>query len=101
VIYWQDLPEWPCPERRVSVSQRRWRSSAVAGMCALEIPQEISSAIGRRGPVPIVATLNRDVELQASLVPMGGGRLWLQLNGASAANWESSPAMRCACRSSC
>jgi hypothetical protein len=46
----------------------------------LEIPERISSAIERRGPVPIVATLNNTVELQASMVPMGGGRHWLQLN---------------------
>jgi hypothetical protein len=49
----------------------------------LEIPKGVSSAIGRRGPVPIVATLaTRDeiAEVQASLVPMGGGRHRLQLN---------------------
>jgi hypothetical protein len=30
--------------------------------------------------VPIVAILNKSVEIQASLVPMGGGRRRLQLN---------------------
>ena len=51
-----------------------------APLYALEIPEAVSSATGRRGPVPIVATLNRTVEVQASLVPMGGGRHRLQLN---------------------
>jgi hypothetical protein len=46
----------------------------------LEIPEGVSSSIGRRGPVPIVATLDKAVEIQASLVPMGGGRHRLQLN---------------------
>ena len=49
-------------------------------MFVLPIPEDVSAAIGRRGPVPIVATLNRTVELQASLVPMGKGRHRLQLN---------------------
>lgn len=44
-------------------------------------PEEITKAIGKRGPVPILAKLNGKVEFQASLVPMGGGRHWLQLNG--------------------
>lgn len=44
------------------------------------IPERVSSAIGRRGPVPIVALLNKAVEVQASMVPMGGGRHRLQLN---------------------
>jgi hypothetical protein len=47
---------------------------------ALEIPERVSLTIGRRGPVPIVATLNKAVEIQASLVPTGGGRHRLQLN---------------------
>ena len=51
-----------------------------SSLYALEVPRRISSAIGRRGPVPIVATLNNSVELQASLVPMGGGRHRLGLN---------------------
>jgi hypothetical protein len=54
----------------------------------LEIPQRVSAAIGRRGPVPIVATLNRSVELQASLVPMGGGRHRLQLNARTRAELQ-------------
>ncbi|HEX8800807.1 MAG TPA: DUF1905 domain-containing protein, partial [Terriglobales bacterium] len=49
-------------------------------MYAPEIPERISSAIRRRGPVPVLAKLNRSVEIQASLVPMGGGRSHPQLN---------------------
>jgi hypothetical protein len=45
------------------------------------VPEEITKAIGKRGPVPILAKVNGKVEYQASLVPMGGGRHWLQLNG--------------------
>jgi Domain of unknown function (DUF1905)/Bacteriocin-protection, YdeI or OmpD-Associated len=51
-----------------------------ASVYILEIPEDVSLAIGRRGPVPILATLSGDVAIQASLVPMGGGRHWLQLN---------------------
>ena len=51
-----------------------------ASIYILEVPERVSVAIGRRGPVPIVAILNGAVELQASMVPMGGGRHWLQLN---------------------
>jgi len=61
---------------------------------ALEIPERVSAAIGRRGPVPIVATLNRTVELQASLVPMGGGRHWLQLNARTRGELDIEPGNR-------
>ena len=61
------------------------RSSPLYG---LEIPERVSTAIGRRGPVPIVATLNRSVEIQASLVPVGGGRHRLQLNARTRAGLQ-------------
>lgn len=57
----------------------------------LEIPEKVTSSIGRRGPVPILATLNRAVEIQASLVPMGGGRHWLQLNARARGELEIEP----------
>jgi hypothetical protein len=63
-------------------------------MYVLEIPQRVSSAIGRRGPVPIVATLGGTVELQASLVPMGGGRHRLQLNGRTRGELDIRPGDR-------
>lgn len=46
----------------------------------LEVPERITKAVGRRGPIPMEALLNRSADLQASLVPMGGGRHWIQLN---------------------
>ncbi len=49
-------------------------------MYLLEIPTGVTKAIGRRGLVPVIATLDDCVELQASLVPMGGGKHRLQLN---------------------
>jgi hypothetical protein len=58
---------------------------------ALEIPERVTAAIGRRGPVPIVATLNRATEIQASLVPMGGGRHRLQLNTRTRGELEIEP----------
>jgi uncharacterized protein DUF1905/bacteriocin resistance YdeI/OmpD-like protein len=61
---------------------------------ALEIPERVSSAIGRRGPVPIVATLGGTVEIQASLVPMGGGRHRLQLNARTRGELEIEPGDR-------
>jgi hypothetical protein len=40
----------------------------------------VSREIGRRGPVPVVSTINGATELRASLVPVGDGRHRLQLN---------------------
>jgi Domain of unknown function (DUF1905)/Bacteriocin-protection, YdeI or OmpD-Associated len=57
----------------------------------LEIPEGVSTAIGRRGPVPILATLGEAVEIQASLVPMGGGRHWLQLNARTRGELDIQP----------
>ena len=66
------------------------------GTCifVLEIPEGVSSVIGRRGPVPIVATLDQTVEIQASLVPMGGGRHWLQLNARTRGELDIEPGDR-------
>ncbi len=60
----------------------------------LKVPARVSRAIGRRGPVPIVATLNLTAEIQASLVPMGGGRHWLQLNARTRGDLEIEPGHR-------
>jgi uncharacterized protein DUF1905/bacteriocin resistance YdeI/OmpD-like protein len=46
----------------------------------ISIPARVSRDIGRRGPVPVVSTINGTTELRASLVPIGGGRHRLQLN---------------------
>jgi Domain of unknown function (DUF1905)/Bacteriocin-protection, YdeI or OmpD-Associated len=60
----------------------------------LEIPRKITAAVGRRGPVPIMATLNGAVEIQVSMVPMGGGRHWLQLNARTREELEIKPGDR-------
>jgi hypothetical protein len=62
-----------------------------APVYVLEIPADVTAAIGRRGPVPILATLNEAVEIQQSLVPMGGGRHWLQLNARTRQELEIEP----------
>jgi hypothetical protein len=46
----------------------------------ISIPARVSRDIGRRGPVPVISTINGTTELRASLVPVGGGRHRLQLN---------------------
>jgi hypothetical protein len=69
-------------------------SAGGGSMYALEIPERVSSAIGRRGPVPIVATLGGTVEIQQSLVPMGGGRHRLQLNARTRGELEVEPGDR-------
>jgi hypothetical protein len=50
------------------------------GYYSISIPASVSRAIRKRGPVPVVATVNRAVEVRASIVPCGGGRHRLQLN---------------------
>ena len=48
---------------------------------ALDVPAEVSDAFGLRGHVPVVGTAD-GAELAATLVPVGGGRHRLFLNGA-------------------
>lgn len=48
---------------------------------ALDVPAQVSDAFGVRGHVPVVGTAD-GVELTATLVPVGGGRHRLFLNGA-------------------
>ena len=48
---------------------------------ALDVPAEVSDAFGLRGHVPVVGTAD-GAELTATLVPVGGGRHRLFLNGA-------------------
>jgi Bacteriocin-protection, YdeI or OmpD-Associated/Domain of unknown function (DUF1905) len=47
------------------------------------IPARITQAIGRRGIVPVVASVNGVAEVRASMVPCGGGRHRLRLNAAT------------------
>ena len=44
--------------------------------------------------MPIVTTLNEAVEIQASLVPMGGVRHWLQLNARTRGQLDIEPGDR-------
>ncbi len=48
---------------------------------ALDVPAAVSEAFGLRGHVPVVGTAD-GAELTATLVPVGGGRHRLFLNGA-------------------
>ena len=48
---------------------------------ALDVPADVSDALGVRGHVPVVGTAN-GAELTATLVPVGGGRHRLFLNAA-------------------
>jgi hypothetical protein len=54
------------------------------GIHFVVIPQRVSRAVGRRGPVPVIALVNGGkgvrVGVRASIVPTGGGRHRLQLN---------------------
>jgi hypothetical protein len=45
----------------------------------IAIPARVSRSSGRRGPVPVVATINGSTELRASIVPIGSGRHRLQV----------------------
>jgi hypothetical protein len=49
----------------------------------VSIPAHVSEAIGRRGIVPIVASVNGVSEVRASMIPCGGGRHRLRLNAAT------------------
>ena len=48
---------------------------------ALDVPVAVSEAFGVRGHIPVVGTVD-GAELTATLVPVGGGRHRLFLNGA-------------------
>ncbi len=50
------------------------------GFYAVDVPAEISKAIGKRGPVPVSARINNVAEFMASLSPAGGGRHRLRIN---------------------
>ncbi|SRR5258706_3072942 len=66
------------------------------GYYSILIPASVSRAIGKRGPVPIIATVNRKVEVRASIVPCGGGRHRLQLNARARGDANAAPGDRLA-----
>jgi hypothetical protein len=51
----------------------------------VSIPAAVTEAIGRRGIVPVVASVNGVAEVHASMVPCGGGRHRLRLNATTRA----------------
>ena len=74
-------PEKKKVELKFSFEAELWKSFYAGGwLYAVWIPEEVSAAIEKRGPVPILATVNGAVEVQSSLVPMGGGKRRLGLN---------------------
>jgi hypothetical protein len=62
------------------------RLERVRTLYGVAIPAAVSRAIGRRGPVPVVAKVNGIATVQASIVPRGGGRHWLRLNARTRAD---------------
>ncbi|HAN91766.1 MAG TPA: hypothetical protein DCQ33_06755 [Nitrospira sp.] len=46
----------------------------------VSVPARISKAIGKKGPIPVIAKISGLMDLLVSLVPVGGGRHRLRLN---------------------
>jgi hypothetical protein len=59
------------------------------GYYAVDVPTRISQAIGKRGPVPVSATVNKVAHFKASLSPAGDGRHRLRMNGRTRALAEA------------
>jgi hypothetical protein len=84
------MPSKPSPRvakpRRAARSSRAYTFSSPleqvpgGGPYYVSIPANVSHGIGRRGIVPIVATINDVAEVRASMIPCGGGRHRLRLN---------------------
>ena len=68
--------------RRFEFSAKIERIERGGPYYAITIPAAVSKAFGRRGPVPVIALINRVSEVRASAVPCGGGRHRLRLNAA-------------------
>src|SRR5579863_10311637 len=51
----------------------------------VDVPARVSRALGRKGPVPVVGTAGGTAVLRTTLVPRGGGRHRLFLDGAARA----------------
>ena len=76
-------PESASPEARVFAFSPRLEQVPRGGPYYVSIPASVSRAIGRRGIVPVVASVNDVAEVRASIVPCGGGRHRLRLNAAT------------------
>ena len=71
------------PEARSFEFSARLEQVPGGGPFYVTIPAAVSKAIGRRGVVPIVASVNGVAEVHASIIPSGGGRHRLRLNAAT------------------
>ena len=71
------------PEARAFAFSPRLEQVPGGGPYYVSIPARVSKAIGRRGIVPVVASVNGVAEVHASMVPCGGGRHRLRLNAAT------------------
>jgi hypothetical protein len=58
----------------------RLEQAARGGYYAVDVPAKISQEIGKRGPIPVNARINKVAEFTASLSPAGGGRHRLRVN---------------------
>ncbi|HEY3818176.1 MAG TPA: YdeI/OmpD-associated family protein [Polyangiaceae bacterium] len=68
------------PASRAFAFSPRLEQVPGGGPYYVSIPAAVTKAIGRRGIVPVVATVNGVAEVHASMVPCGGGRHRLRLN---------------------
>lgn len=61
----------------------RLEQASGGGPYYVTLPASVSTSIGRRGIVPVVALVNGIAEVRASIVPCGGGRHRLRLNAST------------------
>ena len=69
-------------EKKHEFAARVERIAPRAPYFALDVPARVSKSIARKGPIPIVATLNGFDGVNATLIARGGGKHRIFLNGA-------------------
>ena len=47
--------------------------------CAVPVPAKITAALGTKGPVAVMATVNNSEPFQVSLFPVGGGQHYIRI----------------------
>ena len=47
--------------------------------CAIPVPAKITEALGTKGPVMVMAQVNRSEPFQVSLIPVGGGQHYIRI----------------------
>lgn len=47
--------------------------------CAVAVPEEITTVLGTKGPVSVMARVNDSAPFQVSLFPVGGGRHFIRI----------------------